>query len=52
MDILVIKDNGDTIINMPRIESMSLEKRQDLVYNLDQLCRVVIQSIMKDTKQC
>lgn len=52
MDILVIKDNGDTIINLPRIESMPLEKKQDLAYNLDQLYRTVVQSIMKDTKQC
>ncbi len=52
MDVLVIKDNGDTIINLPRIESMTLEKKQDLAYNLDQLCRAVVQSIMKDTKQC
>lgn len=52
MDILVVKDNGDTIINLPRIEAMSLEKKQDLAYNLDQLYRTVVQSIMKDTKQC
>nr|DAW97691.1 MAG TPA: hypothetical protein [Caudoviricetes sp.] len=52
MEILIIKDNGDTIINLPRIEAMSLEMKQDLVYNLDQLCKTVIQSIMRDTKQC
>lgn len=49
MDILIVKDNGDTIINMPRIEAMSLEMKQDLVYNLYQLCNAVIQSLMKDT---
>lgn len=52
MEILIIKDNGDTMVNLPRIEAMPLEMKQDLVYNLDQLCKTVMQSIMRGTKQC
>lgn len=46
--ILCIDDEGNTVINLPRIEKMPLKKREDLAYNLQQLLQTVVNTILQE----